>query len=106
MEYVLSVLRSPFRWLNTSVHDWRGKKLYTYLFFSGFVEDFCFLFWIFLASRGMILPVMLFVYVWSSVRDSDYAIPTEVWQDPRTRRFEKLGSALGAGVSLYFFPLV
>jgi hypothetical protein len=105
MDYV-AALRSPLRKFNTRVYHWRGRKLYAYLFFSGFVEDFCFLFWIFLASRGMIFPVMLFVYLWSSVRDSYYAIPTEVWQDPQTRRFEKLGSALGAGVSLYFFPLV
>jgi hypothetical protein len=104
MNYGL-VLRNPLRFLNTRVYSWRGRKLYAYLFFAGLVEDFCFLFWIFLASRGMILPVMLFVYLWSSVRDSYYSIPSEVWQDPKTRRFEKLGSALGAGLSLYLFPL-
>jgi hypothetical protein len=94
------------RTFNKRVYELRGKQLYAYLFFAGLVEDFCFLFWIYLASQGMIIQVMIFVYLWTSIRDSYYSIPTEVWQDPNTRRFEKLGSALGAGSSLYLFPIV
>lgn len=90
---------------NMRIYEWRGWKLNTYLFLSGAAEDFCFMFWLFLATKGLILPVIIFVYFWSSLKDSYYAIPASVWQDPNTRRFEKLGSAVGAGLSLYLFPL-
>ena len=88
-----------------SLWEIRGWPLYVMLFFAGFIEDFAYLGWLSLATHGYVITTAVFVYLWHSLHDLYYSIPNTVWQDKRTRRAEKLGSALGAGLSLYLFPL-
>ena len=82
----------------------RGWRLNLALFTTGLLEDFFFIGYMLLANAREYLWVMPFVYLWQSMHDSYYGIPSEVWQLPNTRRFEKLGSTIGAGLSLYLFP--
>lgn len=85
--------------------EYRGWKLYAVLFALGFIEDFAYMLWLALATHGNLLAVGIFVYIWSTGHDLYYSIPSEVWQDKRTRRAEKFGAASGAVISLWLFPL-
>jgi hypothetical protein len=82
----------------------KGTPLYIALFLIGFAEDFCYMLWLSMATRGYILPVIVFVYFWQSLHDIYYTLDASTWRDANTRRAEKLGSALGAGCSLLLFP--
>jgi hypothetical protein len=86
------------------IWEWRGPKLWAALFMIGAAEEFMYIGWLALATRGEIVWVMIFLYIWQSMHDVYYTIENSVWQDPNTRRAEKIGSMLGGGLSLILFP--
>lgn len=89
---------------NLKIWEWRGPKLWLALFLVGAVEEFMYIGWLALATRGEILLVMIFLYAWQSMHDWYYCLTPDLWQDPKTRRAEKLGSVFGGGLSLLIFP--
>jgi hypothetical protein len=82
----------------------KGWKLHAALFTTGFLEDICFVVYLVLVQRGEWVWVMFFVYAWQSMHDLYYCLDQSQWRDTKLRRFEKIGSALGAAFTVKFFP--
>lgn len=77
------------------------------LFLMAFIEYGFHILWVSLivsSNENRVLYGMVVTLFWDTMHDSYYTLGTDTWRDVWTRRSEKLGSCLGAGVSLYLFP--
>jgi hypothetical protein len=91
------------------LHELPPEQIRVALFFMGFLEYFFYVANITLITSDVELlfkipPVMMLTYVWDSSHDIYYTLGVDIWKDKLTRRYEKIGSCLGAGVSLWLFP--
>ena len=81
---------------------WQTRALF---FLAGFVEDFMFVGWIYLAVNREIALVVVFVFVWQYMRSLYFLIPQEIVAERGVVFWDILGNALGAGVSLLVLPM-
>lgn len=99
------MITSPQPRISKWIEGLSTRKTRLLFFISGFLEDFFYIAWISLALHQMILPVIIFVFIWQYMRSLYFLVPQELIAGRGVVFWENLGNALGAGISLMILPM-